>query len=106
MRAAAAAGAAALALAAGCGGSEATASPPTAGAVRTAVEEWLLAKPLSFKWVHCLRTKRDFEGARIFRCNVNFGPPHIEIYCVTLEDGELVTNRDDPRIRCGRGYDD
>jgi len=96
--------AAALTLVAGCGGSEG--KPATAPEVKAAVEERLLAEPLSFKWVYCLRTKRSFEGARIFRCNVNFGPPHIEVYCVTLAGGTLVTNREDPRIRCGRGYDD
>jgi hypothetical protein len=88
---------------AGCGGTAATARPATVSEVRTAVEEWLLAKPLSFKWVHCLRTRLEFDGADIFRCNVNFGPPHIVIYCATLEDGELITNRDEPAIRCGRG---
>lgn len=98
-----AAAVAGLALIAGCGSSGGAPAPATVPEVRAAVEEWLLAKPLSFKWVHCLRTKLDFGGAPIFRCNVNFGPPHIEIYCVTLEGSWLVTNRDEPAIRCGRG---
>lgn len=93
------------ALLAGCGGSDsAEESPPaTRTAVREALESRLLDKKLSFEWVYCLRTPRTFGGDPIFRCNVNFGEPHIVIYCVTLRDGELVTNREQPAIRCGRG---
>lgn len=90
---------AALVLVAGCGG---TSEPATVPQVQTAVEEWLLGKPLSFKWVYCLRTTRSFEGRAIFRCNVNFGEPHIVRYCATLVDGRLTTNREQPAIRCGR----
>ena len=89
--------AAALALVAGCGGS----SEP-APAVKNALEARLDGKSLSYDWVYCLETKRSFEGRRIFRCNVNFGEPHIVIYCATLDNGELVTNREEPTMRCGR----
>jgi hypothetical protein len=90
---------AAVVLLAGCGGS-AEADPAD---VRSALEARLVGKKLSFEWVYCLRTRRSFEGRTIFRCNVNFGEPHIVIYCAVLDDGELVTNREQPAIRCGRG---
>ena len=90
---------AAVVLLAGCGGS-AEADPTD---VRSALEARLVGKKLSFKWVYCLRTRRSFEGRAIFRCNVNFGEPHIVIYCAVLDDGELLTNRERPAIRCGRG---
>jgi hypothetical protein len=90
---------AAVVLLAGCGGS-AEADPAD---VRSALEARLVGKKLSFEWVYCLRTRRSFEGLTIFRCNVNFGEPHIVIYCAVLDDGELLTNRERPGIRCGRG---
>lgn len=90
---------AALALVAGCGGESAETTP---AAVKEALEAQLASKNLSWEWVYCLRTRRSFEGSSIIRCNVNFGEPHIVIYCVTLEEGELVTNREQPAIRCGR----
>ena len=90
---------AAVVLLAGCGGS-AEADPAD---VRSALEARLVGKKLSFEWVYCLRTRRSFEGRAIFRCNVNFGEPHIVIYCAVLDDGELLTNRERPAIRCGRG---
>jgi hypothetical protein len=93
---------AALALVAGCGGSTET----TPAAVKEALEARLIDKSLSFEWVYCLRTKRALEGRPIIRCNVNFGEPHIVIYCATLDDGALVTNREQPLIRCGRGSRD
>jgi hypothetical protein len=43
-----------------------------------------------------------FAGSAIFRCNVNFGEPHIVRYCATLAHGELLTNREKPELRCGR----
>jgi hypothetical protein len=90
--------AAVLVLFAGCGGN-AEASPAE---VKTALEARLVGKKLSFEWVYCLRTRRSFENRTIFRCNVNFGEPHIVIYCAVFEGGELVTNREQPAIHCGR----
>ena len=89
---------AALALVAGCGGS----SEPTAAAAQDALEARLTGKSLSFEWVYCLKTKRSFRGHRIFRCNVNFGEPHIVIYCATLDGDTLVTNREQRALRCSR----
>ena len=50
----------------------------------------------------CPSRKRSFAGNPIFRCNVNFGEPHIVRYCATLQDGLFVTNREQPEMRCGR----
>jgi hypothetical protein len=85
----------------GCGE---TGTPPPAAptAVRAALEARLLDRNLSYHWVVCVRTEGAFAGLPIFRCNVNFGEPHIVRYCATFEDGRLVTNREQPRIRCGR----
>jgi hypothetical protein len=90
--------AATLVFLAGCGGS----TEPTPASVQEALEARLHGKHVSFAWVYCLRTRRSFEGSTIFRCNVNFGEPHIVIYCVTLDGDSLVTNREQPGIRCGR----
>lgn len=89
----------ALAVVAACGGS----TDPGPPEVRRELEARLTAKKLTFEWVYCLRTELEHDGRAIFRCNVNFGEPHIVIYCATLAEGELVTNRDLPEIRCGRG---
>jgi hypothetical protein len=91
--------AAALVLLAGCG-SEPEITP---AAVKEALEARLTDRTLSFEWVYCLPTKLAFEGRTIVRCNVNFGEPHIVVYCAVLDDGELITNREQPAIRCGRG---
>ena len=90
--------AAALVVLAGCGGRAKT----TPAEVKEALEARLVGKKLSFEWVYCLRTRRSFEERTIFRCNVNFGEPHIVIYCAVLDEGGLVTNRERPGIRCGR----
>ena len=95
----AAAVAASLVLFAGCGGS-AESSPAE---VKEALEARLVGKKLSFEWIYCLPTRHSYEDRTIFRCNVNFGEPHIVIYCAVLDDGGLVTNREQPAIRCGRG---
>jgi hypothetical protein len=88
----------------GCSGSDSdtTAQPARAQDVRAALETRLLARKLSYRWVVCVRTKRSFAGRPMFRCNVNFGEPHIVRYCATLADGRLVTNREQPDMRCGR----
>jgi hypothetical protein len=90
-------------LLAACGSSRATSVDADAADVRAALEDRLLARKLSFRWVVCVRTKRSFAGRPIFRCNVNFGEPHIVRYCATLEAGQFVTNREQPEMRCGRG---
>ena len=90
----------ALLVLSGCGSTKA--NDVSAPAVRSALEARLLDRNLSYRWVACVRTEHAFTGRPIFRCNVNFGEPHIVRYCATLDDGRLVTNREQPRIRCGR----
>jgi hypothetical protein len=89
-------------LLASCGSSHTTSASTKATAVRAALEARLLGKKLSYRWVVCMRTKRSFARSPIFRCNVNFGEPHIVRYCATLEAGQFVTDREQPEMRCGR----
>jgi len=89
-------------LLAACGGSGDTAAPAEAADVRAALEARLLGRNLSYRWVVCVRTEASFGRSPVFRCNVNFGEPHIVRYCATLEDGHFVTNREEPKMRCGR----
>jgi hypothetical protein len=91
-----------LLLLAACGSSQTTSVNAKAADVRAALENRLLGKKLSYRWVVCVRTKRSFAGNAIFRCNVNFGEPHIVRYCATLQDGQFVTNREQPAMHCGR----
>lgn len=91
-----------LLLLAACRSSNTISARPEAAEVRAALEARLLGKKLSYRWVVCVRTKRSFAGSPIFRCNVNFGEPHIVRYCATLEDGQLVTDREQAKLRCGR----
>ena len=62
----------------------------------------VLLLTLAFRWVACVRDGRSFRGARIVRCQVDFGDPHIVPYCSVLERGWLVTDHDDAAIPCGR----
>lgn len=91
-----------LLLLAACRSSNPTSARPEAAAVKAALEARLLGKKLSYRWVVCLQTKRSFAGSPIFRCNVNFGEPHIVRYCATLDSGQFVTDREQPEMRCGR----
>jgi hypothetical protein len=75
-------------------------------AARKALVQHLHDRQLSFRWVACARTDRSYRGAEIVRCNVNFGAPHIEVYCVVLHGGRLVTNFQDPKIACGRASEE
>ena len=91
-----------LALVGGCTGAEERSEPAKPRAVRAALETRLLDRKLSYRWVVCVPTNAWFAGSPIFRCNVNFGEPHIVRYCATLNDGHLTTNREQPAMRCGR----
>ena len=91
-----------LLLLAACRSSNTTSASADAAQVRAALEARLLGKKLSYRWVVCVQTKRSFARSPIFRCNVNFGEPHIVRYCATLKDGQFVTNREQPEMRCGR----
>ena len=91
-----------LLLVVACGSWDSTSADAKSGEVKAALEARLLGKKLSYRWVVCLRTERSFAGGQIYRCNVNFGEPHIVRYCATLEAGQFVTNREQPEMRCGR----
>ena len=90
-----------------CGGNE-QAGGGSAPAAKTAanVEAALLgrleAKLLSVEWVTCSERGYELESEPVFRCNVNFGDPHIEGYCALIRDGELVTHVEEPELRCAR----
>jgi hypothetical protein len=91
-----------LLLVAGCGGSTAVKTTPKQQlqTVRQALITRLRQKQLDFRWVVCLRNGRVYKGTPIVRCNVDFGDPHVEVYCTVLDDGRLVTNHEDSAIPC------
>jgi hypothetical protein len=93
---------AALALLAGCGGGSSPYSAATPKDAKKLMIRYLDGKQLTYRWVACLHTGRSFEGAAIVRCNVNFGDPHIEAYCIVLKDGKLHDDHRDPSIPCQR----
>jgi hypothetical protein len=89
-------------LLAGCGGSSSTYEATTPPDAKKLMVEYLDGKQLSYRWVACLRSGRSFRGAAIVRCNVNFGDPHIEAYCIVLRHGKLYSDHDDAAIPCQR----
>jgi hypothetical protein len=90
------------ALLAGCGGGSSTYEATTPPDAKKLMVEYLDGKHLSYRWVACLRSGRSFRGAAIVRCNVNFGDPHIEAYCIVLRHGQLYSDHDDAAIPCQR----
>jgi hypothetical protein len=72
------------------------------GDAKTLLTAYLDSKYLDWRWVACLHTGRAFVGVPIVRCNVNFGDPHIEAYCIVLRWGRLYTDHQDARIPCRR----
>ena len=95
-------GVAALVLLTGCGGGSSPYSAATPQDAKKLMIRYLDGKQLTYRWVACLHTGRSFESAAIVRCNVNFGDPHIEAYCIVLKDGNLYDNHQDPSIPCQR----
>ena len=85
-----------------CGGSSTTYESTSPASANRLMIEYLDWKRLSYRWVACLHSGRSFEGAAIVRCNVNFGDPHIEAYCIVLRHGKLYSDHDDPAIPCQR----
>jgi hypothetical protein len=75
----------------GCGGgsSGSTAASPTAADVAARLKRGLTDRYLSVRWTACVPRPERVAGASVFRCNVNFGEPHIEIYCAAVVDGTL-----------------
>ena len=60
------------------------------------------AKDLSYRDVRCVDEGVRRGGDAVFRCNVNFGEPHIEGYCVVLREGRAITQVEDRALRCRR----
>lgn len=83
------AGAAVLA---GCAG-----APPS---VDSALRERLEGLRLSVRSVACVDSGIRAGGEPVFRCHVNFGDPHVVPYCALVRGDELVTDREDPSLRC------
>jgi hypothetical protein len=93
---------AAAALLAGCGGDGGTPASPTPAAAQDAMAARLAAMDLSFHYVRCVDGGVRRGAETVFRCNVNFGEPHIEGYCVVVRGGRAVTQVEDPSLRCRR----
>jgi len=73
--------------------------------IERALEQRLAAVPLSVRWVQCGVPREGattYRGTTVLRCGANFGAPHMPVYCATVVDGRLVTDRDVPSLRCGR----
>lgn len=93
------------ALGAGCGTVPPTTSaqPATPAGAERALQARLEARSLSTHYVKCADSGfRSARGEPIFRCNVNYGEPHIWPYCVVIRDGAAVTNVEDAALRCRR----
>jgi hypothetical protein len=91
-------------LVAGCGSSHSAAPKLESASPRLAkrlLTEQLHSKQLDYTWVACVRVGRSYKHVPITRCNVDFGiDPHVEGYCVLLQNGRLATNHQDPAIPC------
>lgn len=98
----AAAGALAGAVTAASGGSDARITTAPVASMRAKLIAQLESQHLSYHAVACVRTGRSFERVGVVRCNVDFGDPHIQAYCVLLQGGRLLTSQEDPAIPCGR----
>lgn len=94
--------AAAVLVLAACGGTSSRIGATTPAEAKKLMVDYLDSKQLSYRWVACLRSGRSFKGAAIVRCNVNFGDPHIEAYCIVLRNGELYTDHQNAAIPCRR----
>lgn len=93
------------ALGAGCGTVPPTTSsqPATPVGAERALQARLEARSLSTHYVKCSAAGvRSTRGEPIFRCNVNYGEPHIWPYCVVVRDGVAVTNVEEADLRCRR----
>ena len=69
----------------GCGASIAATTRPVAAGLR----DWLHDRALSTSWVVCSPSPVRLGGRTVFRCNVNFGDPHVEIYCAVVVGGRV-----------------
>ena len=73
---------------------------PGRAAVEAALRRRLDRAYLSYQWVLCVRMNRVYRGQRLWRCNVNFGDPHIVQYCVIFDRHRLITDRENHALDC------
>ena len=89
------------AMVAGCGGAGPRLEAASPAVAKQLLTKQLRAEQLDYTWVACVRVGRSYEHVPITRCNVDFGvDPHVEGYCVLLQNGKLATNHEDPAIPC------
>ncbi len=74
-------------VASGCGGNASHAVTGTN--VASTLRATLVARDLPPHWVACVPTRARVRGLTAFRCNVNFGDPHVEAYCAILDRNRL-----------------
>jgi hypothetical protein len=88
-----------LSVLAGCGGGggSSTRAEDPAPALLARLRD----RGLNPVWVRCAARGRA-GGAPVYRCNVNFGDPRLSPYCAQIRDGTLVTQVEEPSLRCGR----
>jgi hypothetical protein len=55
----------------------------------TMLRESLTHRGLSVRSAVCVRRPERIGGSPVYRCNVNFGDPHVEIYCAAIVEGDL-----------------
>lgn len=58
--------------------------------VERALGRHLRARDLPARWVRCVAMPQRVARQVVFRCNVNFGDPHVQIYCAALVRGRLL----------------
>jgi hypothetical protein len=76
----------AVLVAGGCGASTQSGSHTVAERLRAS----LVNRDLPPRWVACAPTRARLHGRTAYRCNVNFGDPHVEAYCAVLGEGRLA----------------
>ena len=77
---------------------------PSRAAVEAALRHRLDRAYLSYQWVVCVKMDRLYRRARIWRCNVDFGDPHIVQYCVILNRHGLITDRENHALNCAPSH--
>lgn len=81
-------------------GGKSVQSGATRAAVEAALQRRLDRAYLSYQWVFCVGMDRFYHGWRVWRCNVDFGDPHIVQYCVILKGHTLLTDRENHALDC------
>jgi len=72
-------------------------------AIGQALHERLSGQGLNVRAVQCVTPHRGaatYRGTRVLRCGVNFGDPHMPVYCATVVSGGLITDRQAAGLRC------